>query len=203
MGLCSSVIFASVHSLLAADAETPTRGPVVMNADMGVRGLRGVAVPVDLLSDAAAFGGTALGDLRCGTLVIRNGRGRGWRSNPIDRPTRIVLPGLVEAHVHLDKCHSIDRCTDVGGDLMTAAIAAAAGTRHSGRETTCGQPGRARVMAELIAAGCHVGAHPRGLGHATESRTAPWPGTCWGPGEEARAQGVILQRMRRSPPSTR
>ncbi|MEM0912560.1 MAG: hypothetical protein AAGJ37_16420, partial [Pseudomonadota bacterium] len=38
----------------------------------------------------------------------------------VDGAGNIVLPKFTEIHVHLDKCHSIGRLKDVGGDLMAA-----------------------------------------------------------------------------------
>jgi cytosine deaminase len=162
-----------------------------MNADMGAIRLRGVAVPVDLLSDAAAFGGTALGDLRCGTLVIRNGRADRLEVDPtLDRVNRIVLPGLTEAHVHLDKCHSVDRCTDVGGDLMAAGIAQ---SRDKALWTEDDLRTRAaRGLAELIAVGTRAV-----RSHVDWDATTPERPVAWDVlvdlADEARAQGVTLQ----------
>jgi cytosine deaminase len=100
------------------------RGASMMDLPSDVTRLPDVGVPAELVSDAPAFGGTVVAGILCGTLVIRHGRAASLEPDPgLQRPKRIVLPGLVEAHVHLDKCHSIERCTDVGGDL-DAAIAA-------------------------------------------------------------------------------
>jgi cytosine deaminase len=62
-----------------------------------------------------------VGDLICGTLVIR--QGRAVRLDADDAalpPDMIILPKLVDAHVHLDKCHSVDRLGHTGGDLAAA-----------------------------------------------------------------------------------
>lgn len=86
--------------------------------------LPGVLVPRAMLRDPAGFGGRALGDALVGDLVVQAGRAVGLV--PSDAaPRRVILPGLCDPHVHLDKCHSIDRMQDVGGDLA-AAIAAQA-----------------------------------------------------------------------------
>lgn len=124
-----------------------------MDAAPDLHLLGGVGVPEALLSDPDGFGGIRQGDLRCGTLVLRGGRVEGLGPKTGDmRPGRIVLPRLTEAHVHLDKCHSVERCTDVGGDL-DAAIAAQ--MRDKALWTAEDLDRRARRgMSELIAAGC-------------------------------------------------
>jgi imidazolonepropionase-like amidohydrolase len=120
-----------------------------MDVETGVVRLAGVGVPGTLLSAEEAFGGVDIGGLRCGTLVIRHGRVQRLEAEPgMTRPSRLILPGLVEAHVHLDKCHSIERCTDVGGDLRQPSRRSF-GTRHSGRETTCAAGPRAACGADL------------------------------------------------------
>jgi cytosine/creatinine deaminase len=116
--------------------------------------LPGVGVPRALLADEAAFGGRVAGDLRCGTLVLRGGRAERLEAGAADRPERLVLPRLAEAHVHLDKCHSFDRCTEVGGDL---AVAIAAQARDKALWTAGDLAHRAgRGLGELIASGCGV-----------------------------------------------
>ncbi|MEM7722070.1 MAG: amidohydrolase family protein [Pseudomonadota bacterium] len=114
-----------------------------------------VGIPAALLSDPDGFGGETVGDLKCGTLVLRNGRVARLEVAPNPgRISRIVLPGLVEAHVHLDKCHTVERCTDVGGDL---AAASAAQMRDKALWTEEDLRTRAeRGLAELITSGCRV-----------------------------------------------
>ncbi|MEY8842484.1 amidohydrolase, partial [Cribrihabitans sp. XS_ASV171] len=82
----------------------------------------GVLVPRSLVADAAGFGGLPMADCVAGDLVVMEGRAVGLRPSQA-APERLVLPRLTEVHVHLDKCHSIDRMQGVGGDLH-AAIAA-------------------------------------------------------------------------------
>jgi cytosine deaminase len=165
-----------------------------MDVETGVVRLAGVGVPGTLLSAEEAFGGVDIGGLRCGTLVIRHGRVQRLEAEPgMTRPSRLILPGLVEAHVHLDKCHSIERCTDVGGDLE-AAIAAqlrdkALWTREDLRSRA------ARGMTELVSAGCHVVRTHVDWGTANGEPPQPVAWDVLGDlAEEARAQGVILQR---------
>ena len=78
-----------------------------------------VLVPTSLVTSASKFGGVPECDCLRGTPVIRGGVLVG-----LDRPSggaaRIVLPKLVEPHCHLDKCHTINRLGQVGGDLHHA-----------------------------------------------------------------------------------
>lgn len=84
--------------------------------------IAGVAVPETLLAMPDTFGGRTVGDCRVGTLLVVDGQVMGLRADPA--PARVmVLPRLTEAHVHLDKCHTIDRLSDVGGDLAAASDA--------------------------------------------------------------------------------
>ena len=80
-----------------------------------------VLVPVLLLARPDGFGGTRLGDCLRGDLVIRRGRAVGLQPCTADvAPRGMVLPGLTECHVHLDKCHTVSRMHGVGGDLQAA-----------------------------------------------------------------------------------
>ncbi|MDG4650530.1 amidohydrolase family protein [Roseibacterium sp. SDUM158017] len=114
--------------------------------------LPGVGVPRALLANETAFGGGVEGDLRCGTLVLRYGRAERLDAGAPGRPERLVLPRLTEAHVHLDKCHSFDRCAGVGGDLAVAIAAQARDKAHWTAEDLAHRAGRG--LDELIAAGC-------------------------------------------------
>ncbi len=62
------------------------------------------------------------------------------------------MPALVEAHCHLDKCHTLHRLADVGGDL-SAALAAQAQDKSNWTEDDI-RSRAARGLAELEAAGC-------------------------------------------------
>ena len=168
-------------------------GVFVMDAEVGVARVPGVGVPVALLKDANAFGGAVQGDLRCGTLVFRDGRADRLEAEAdLDRPKQIVLPGLVEAHVHLDKCHSVERCRDVGGDLQAAGIAQA---RDKALWTEADLRTRAsRGVSELIAAGARV---VRSHVDWDTAPTAPPQPLAWGVLAELAAdigrRGAILQ----------
>ncbi len=126
--------------------------------------LQDVVVPMDLVTDVDGFGGDVRGDCLTGDLLIDDGAVVGLRA-PRDRSQflrgdvrtfeghgRIVLPRLVEAHCHLDKCHTVDRLPAVGGDLM-AAISAQADDKANWTEEDV--RGRAeRGLTELVDAGC-------------------------------------------------
>jgi len=58
-----------------------------------------------------------------GDLLIRDGIVAALRPGPEGTAPRCVIPALVEAHCHLDKCHTIDRMTRIGGDLVAAITA--------------------------------------------------------------------------------
>ncbi|WP_415401542.1 amidohydrolase family protein [Tateyamaria sp. SN3-11] len=78
-----------------------------------------ILVPLSLVANPDAFGGVATGDCLRGTPVIKNARL--MRLDPLTGgAAQIVLPRLVEPHCHLDKCHTIHRIGQVGGDLAAA-----------------------------------------------------------------------------------
>lgn len=165
-----------------------------MDAQAPITRIPGVGVPATHLARPALFGGALQGDLHCGTLLVLAGRIAGMEVEAtLSRPTRIVLPGLVEAHVHLDKCHSVERCTDVGGDLE-AAIAAQLRDKALWTEEDLGRRA-GRGLSELVAAGCRVvRSHvdwATGPGHPSQP-------LAWGVLGELAAglagQGVALQR---------
>ncbi|MEX0283933.1 MAG: amidohydrolase family protein [Paracoccaceae bacterium] len=87
-----------------------------------------------------------------GDLRVADGRVQALEPTaPSDTP-RIVLPALVEAHCHLDKCHTLHRLPDVGGDLATAVARQWADKVNW---TDADIRGRAsRGLDELRAAGC-------------------------------------------------
>lgn len=86
-----------------------------------------------------------------GDLLIANDRIVGMA--PSEHPPRhIVLPLLAEPHVHLDKCHTLPRLGNVGGDLA-AAIAAQFDDKQNWTPDDI-RTRAERGMSELIAAGC-------------------------------------------------
>jgi len=89
-----------------------------------------------------------------GDALVLNGRVAALRPPTTSAAPRLLLPTLVEAHCHLDKCHTIDRMHGIGGDLA-AAIAAQAQDKANWTE----QDLRARStqgLSELRAAGCRL-----------------------------------------------
>lgn len=165
-----------------------------MDSATDLRLLGHVGVPEALLSDPERFGGVRQGDLRCGTLILRGGQVEGFAPETgKSRPERIVLPRLTEAHVHLDKCHSVERCTDVGGDLEAAS---AAQLRDKALWTAEDLERRARRgMSELIVAGC--GAVRSHVDWATGPGEPEVP-LAWDVfgalSDEAAKDGIVLQR---------
>ncbi|MFL4469845.1 amidohydrolase family protein [Tateyamaria armeniaca] len=78
-----------------------------------------ILVPTALVADPSRFGGTPQGDCLRGTPVVRDNRLVALGRTNGDA-TQMVIPHLVEPHCHLDKCHTIARLGQVGGDLRTA-----------------------------------------------------------------------------------
>ena len=112
-----------------------------------------VRLPRILLKDPD-FGGTRDGDYQRGTLIIRSGRVAGLKNGPFGKSPRMVLPKLTEAHCHLDKCHTLHRIGDVGGDLL-AAISAQAQDKQNWTEEDLAQRAQ-RGLDECQSAGCQT-----------------------------------------------
>lgn len=123
-----------------------------MERDSGHIKLPNVGVPVSMLASPDQFGGARIGDLICGTLRLFGSRVMGMdAAEEPDRPTQILLPRLTETHIHLDKCHSIERIADVGGNLEVALTAQ---STDKERWTVEDLDRRARRgMDEMVAAG--------------------------------------------------
>lgn len=114
--------------------------------------LRDVRVPRQLVGDTAAFKGVPDGVFLRGDLVLTGERVAGMDPGRPTAQPRMVFPMLVEAHCHLDKCHTIDRLGGVGGDLPAAIEAQA---RDKVNWTVDDIKARARRgLDELEAAGC-------------------------------------------------
>lgn len=114
--------------------------------------LRDIIVPISVLRNPEVFGQQREGDCLRGDLRIVNGLAvqlaPAARS---DRP-RMLIPALTEAHCHLDKCHSVWRMGQVGGDLA-AAIRAQAEDKINW--TAADLSARmSRGLNELATAGC-------------------------------------------------
>ncbi len=116
--------------------------------------LANVRIPVSMLQNPESFGETRIGDCLVGELELHGGRlSRLVPVDPLpDRQPIVLLPRLTEAHVHLDKCHTINRLNGVGGDL------AAAGRAMQQDRVNWTEPDireRAeRGLRELLRAGC-------------------------------------------------
>lgn len=121
--------------------------------------LRNVAIPRALVSDAARIAAPAAGDCFAGDLLLVDGvvvevlpHGTLLGSAERDLGGRIVLPRLVEAHCHLDKCHTVARLGAIGGDLHAAITAQ---QRDKSNWSAADLRRRAeRGLAELERAGC-------------------------------------------------
>jgi len=119
--------------------------------------IRNIAVPRSLLADPDRFGGQIEGDLQRGDLLISEDRVIGMTGTPpaearvADGKGRILLPGLVEPHLHLDKAFTLPRLPDVGGDLLAAIRAQEADKKNWTDDDLRARAGRA--LAELVSAG--------------------------------------------------
>ncbi|MEP1199545.1 amidohydrolase family protein [Tateyamaria sp.] len=78
-----------------------------------------VLVPTAFISNPATFGGAPAGDCRRGVPFIKDGQLLGL-APPTGGDVCMLIPHLTEAHCHLDKCHTIQRIGQVGGDLAHA-----------------------------------------------------------------------------------
>ncbi len=111
--------------------------------------LRDVYVP-EVLFGGAVDAPREDGCLR-GDLVVEDGRVADMVPGEKGKP-RFVMPGLVEAHCHLDKCHSIHRMEGIGGNLRQAITA-----QHADKANWTEEDLRARIgrgMDEAISVGC-------------------------------------------------
>lgn len=128
--------------------------------------VKNTKVPLSLVADAARFGGIVEGRYLCGDLVVRNNKMHLMQPSSRGQPPKLVLPFLTESHVHLDKCHTVDRLPAVGGDLRAAILAQSADKALWSEEDLRARA--TRGLQELIAAGCKtVRSHvdwPHGLG---------------------------------------
>ncbi len=110
-----------------------------------------VLVPRDLLRAPESFGGRPDGECLRGRPVWRADRLVGLEPPEEQGRATIMLPRLVEAHCHLDKCHTLHRLGDVGGDLRTA-IAAQIEDKENWTEADILSRAE-RGLAELVQAG--------------------------------------------------
>ncbi|MBN8291844.1 amidohydrolase family protein [Rhodobacter sp. NTK016B] len=113
--------------------------------------LPGVRVPRSLIAEPQRFGGLVDADCLTGDLLVE--RGRAVELVASEAPVQsMILPRFCDPHVHLDKCHTIDRLGTVGGDLAAAIEA----QRHDKAHWTEAdlRTRAARGLMELRNAGC-------------------------------------------------
>lgn len=126
--------------------------------------IRDIAVPRALLANPDHFGGRREGDLQRGDLLIHGTRIIGLTQSPpaearlLNGAGHILLPSLIEPHLHLDKAYTLPRLPEVGGDLM-AAIAAQEADKANWTDADL-RARASRALAELAAAGVsHARSH--------------------------------------------
>lgn len=130
-----------------------------------------VVVPITLIASPDQFGGAVLDDCLHGDLIIADGRVVGMEASQVNDPARAVLPKLVEPHVHLDKCHTVHRLKDVGGNLHEA-IAEQWRDKQEWTEDDI-RTRAARGLAELETAGCSTVRSHVDWSHGQDAMTAP------------------------------
>ena len=131
-----------------------------------------VLVPVSLLARPDGFGGRPEGDCLRGDLVIRAGRAVAMQSGTAGAaPRGMVLTGLTECHVHLDKCHTISRMHGVGGDLQAAIDAQRLDRQNWTQEDL--RTRATRGLNELTEAGCVAVRSHIDWSHGQEAATPP------------------------------
>lgn len=113
--------------------------------------LQGALIPIALGDDLDVGSAAQHADCWHGDLVLQDGRAARLDA-PSAPPSGIVLPKICDPHVHLDKCHSVDRIGDVGGDLR-AAIQCQWQDKQNWTEADL-RTRASRGLAELIASGC-------------------------------------------------
>lgn len=119
--------------------------------------LRNIAVPRSLLANPDRFGGRIEGTLLRGDLLILGDQIIGLTQTPpgeaqvVNGAGRILLPGLIEPHLHLDKAFTLPRLPNVGGDLL-AAIHAQEADKANWTDDDL-RTRASRALDELVAAG--------------------------------------------------
>ncbi len=152
--------------------------------------LPGVLVPISLLA-YKKFGGQRQGDCLAGDLIIRDGRVVGLEPASAS-PTCLVLPKFSEPHVHLDKCHTIDRMDGVGGGLAEA-IEAQARDRENWTEADI-RARAGRGLQELLNSGCAAIRTHVDWGTSTDPAATPLAWDIIGELAEDLPDGIVVQR---------
>ncbi len=138
-----------------------------------------VCVPLSMVARDRTFGGKRVQDCLHGDLQINGGVVTGLAPcSDMRGPAKMVLPKLTEAHVHLDKCHTISRVEGVGGNLQSAIDAQAMDRMHWTDDDVRARASRG--LDELIAAGCGAVRTHVDWG-AADDQTPPssaWPVLC-------------------------
>ncbi len=145
-----------------------------------------VLVPAALLESSDRFSGVVHDDCLHGDLVLSDGRIAGMKPTQADGSPRMVLPKLVEPHVHLDKCHTVHRLKDVGGNLHEA-IAEQWRDKQDWTEEDI-RARAARGLAELEAAGCSTVRSHVDWSHGPDAMSAP---LAWGVMAELAAESAL------------
>lgn len=119
--------------------------------------IRNLATPRSLLANPDRFGGRQDGEFQRGDLLVVGDQVIGFTRRPpsdariLEGSGQILLPGLVEPHLHLDKAFTLARLGNVGGDLL-AAIAAQESDKANWTDDDI-RARASRAMEELHAAG--------------------------------------------------
>ncbi|MEX0339370.1 MAG: amidohydrolase family protein [Arenibacterium sp.] len=116
--------------------------------------LRDVIVPDVFLKAPDLAGAASASGLRRGDLRVANGRIVSLDASEKTDSPRLVMPWLVEAHCHLDKCHTSARLGPVGGDLRFA-IEAQRNDKQHWSEADLRTRGT-RGLCEAMSAGCRL-----------------------------------------------
>ncbi|MCY3983170.1 MAG: amidohydrolase family protein [Roseovarius sp.] len=157
--------------------------------DQDILRVRGVLVPASVVTDKTKFGGTPQRDCLTGDMIVRDGKAICLEPSSTE-PAIMVLPLLAEPHVHLDKCHTVNRMEFKGGDL---AAAIAAQREDKGFWTAADLRARASIgVSELMASGC--GAVRTHVDWGPESIAGPAPAAWEVIGELAGETGIHVQR---------
>ena len=136
-----------------------------------VEAVPNIRVPACLIADPQGFGGRPTGGYLNGDLVLRKGRAVALAPVAASGTARLVLPKLTEPHVHLDKCHTVDRLPHVGGDLRAAIEAQRRDKRNWSAEDLRSR--MARGIEELIEAGCGTVRTHVDWGHGPDAAEPP------------------------------
>lgn len=138
--------------------------------DKPLKHVPNIALPRALAGNAPGFRGTEVGDTLVGTLLLQNDQIVGMTRAPETDLTRILFPAPVEAHAHLDKCHTIDRIKFSGGDLAAAIQA-----QHDDKANWSSGDLRARAsrgLQEAVDAGCSALRSHVDWGHTAQAPLA-------------------------------